>query len=456
MKNATLEYSMIRFRSLCRAISESLSTRAFGGKARDKSRPSSGAMIAAATIARRTDRSSLCNIGNLYSVCVPGKVSSFISKPADGDTQLSPDFSGKCRISLKESVPLVHLRCDPLLPTAAHPVTFARKSLISLRDTPYYHVVARCVRRAWLWGIDEYAGRDYSHRKHWVLKRLQQLSRVFAVDICAYAVMSNHYHLVVHVDRAQARRWTAQEVIARWSQLFTCPELIKRWQQAECGAAEQAAAEVLIERWRLRLHDVSWYMRCLNEHLARRANAEDGCKGRFWEGRFKSQALLDEAGLLTAMVYVDLNPIRADVAATPEESQFTSIQARIHTLCRPSRRSTSKTSTTDKVPLLDFRQAAPRKNRPVIPFSLPDYLSLVDWTGRVHRAGKHGAIDRHLPAIAERLNLDPEAWLRMMQPRGNAFGRAIGRLDRLRLHARTLKQAWVQGLSCAQQIYRTV
>ena len=83
-------------------------------------------------------------------------------------------------------------------------MTYARKALISLQDTPYYHVVARCVRRAWLWGFDEYAGRDYSHRKAWVLERLTQLSSMFAIDICAYAIMSNHYHLVVHVDQERA------------------------------------------------------------------------------------------------------------------------------------------------------------------------------------------------------------------------------------------------------------
>ena len=158
---------------------------------------------------------------------------------------------------------------------------YARQSLVCLHDTPYYHVVARCVRRAWLWGFDAYAGRDYSHRKSWVLERLQCLSSVFAIDICAYAIMSNHYHLVVHVDQRRIGAHTRDEIAERWSRLFGLPPIVQRWRQGLTGEAESVAAVQLIELWRTRLIDVSWFMRCLNEHLARRANAEDSCTGRF-------------------------------------------------------------------------------------------------------------------------------------------------------------------------------
>jgi len=339
---------------------------------------------------------------------------------------------------------------EPLL------MTYARKSLVSLQDTPYYHVVARCVRRAWLWGVDEYAGKDYSHRKDWVLERLELLSSMFAVDICAYAVMSNHYHLVIHVDQGRAKAWTAQEIIERWTRLFSRPVLIERWQRGLCEAGEREVAEHLIELWRRRLCDVSWYMRCLNEHLARRANAEDDCKGRFWEGRFKSQALLDEAGLLTAMAYVDLNPIRAGIGVTPEGSEFTSIYARIAQL-RSSGNGESVPavdSSAASVPLLPFRDAATDR-RCAIPFSFEDYLELVDWTGRVRREDKRGFIDQQLPTIMQRLNIDAEVWQLAMQPRGDVFGRALGRLDHLRLHARALGQSWVRGLRQAERMYRT-
>ena len=180
-------------------------------------------------------------------------------------------------------------------------MTHAHRSLISLQGTPYCHVVARCVRRTWLWGVDEYAGKNYTHRKGWVLEQLGLLSSTFAVDVCAYAVMSNHYHLVLHIDQVRANAWTAHEVIERWKRLFSLPVLIEHWRQSLCEAGERKVVEHMIEPWRQQLCDVGWYMRCLNEHLERRANAEDRCTRRLWEGRFEAQALPDEASLLNAI-----------------------------------------------------------------------------------------------------------------------------------------------------------
>ena len=323
-------------------------------------------------------------------------------------------------------------------------MTYARKNLVSLRDTPYYHVVARCVRRAWLWGADDYAGRDYSHRKEWVLARITQLTQLFTIDVCAYAVMSNHYHLVLHVDQGRAKQLTLVEVAQRWLQLFTAPPLVERYLLGETSAVERAAAEAILTLWRERLCDLSWFMKCLNEHLARRANAEDQCTGRFWEGRFRSQALLDEAGLLTAMAYVDLNPIRAGFATTPEASSFTSISERIRSLRTPA--------LPMRVPLRVLRTEAAASSD-AVPFKLRDYLELVDWTGRTIRAEKSGAIDARLPSILVRLNVDDQAWRQAMRPRGNVFGRAMGRLNHMRLHASTLGQCWVRGLRRAERLF---
>ena len=329
---------------------------------------------------------------------------------------------------------------------------------ICLSDTPYYHVIARCVRRAWLCGYDAYAGKDYSHRKHWVMQRLRILAEIFAIDLCAYAIMSNHYHLVLRVDRERAAQLTKEEVVQHWVRLFRAPPLIQRWQMGDVSAAEQAVAEQQIERWRKRLMDISWYMRCLNEYLARRANAEDECAGRFWEGRFKSQALLDEAGLLTAMAYVDLNPVRAGTAATPEQSEFTSIYARIQQRARQSRvrrivsREGKRRAQFSAPPLLAFRNTTTGQ-QPSLPMRLEEYLQLVDWTGRMTRADKPGVIDAKLPSILVRLQINPAAWKITMRAGGIRFGRALGRLEQLRSHARRLGQFWIRGLRAAQQLY---
>jgi hypothetical protein len=323
-------------------------------------------------------------------------------------------------------------------------MTYARQMQVSIKDTPYYHCVARCVRRAWLWGVDDYAGKDYSHRKQWIIDRLEELSYVFAIDTCAYAVMSNHYHLVLFIDIARALGWTDEEVIRRWTKLHCPPPVVQRYASGEATSlAEQDAAKEIIAMWRERLMDMSWFMKEMNEHLARRANIEDGVTGRFWEGRFKSQALLDEAGLLTAMAYVDLNPIRAGIAATPETSEFTSIYQRIQAI---------QGKIANQLRLKKFAGQA-SKDR-ALPCSQQDYLALLDWTGRAIRRDKRGHIDHTLPPILKRLNIDPAAWDELMQPQGNVFGRAMGQLDHLRLHAKALGQSWVKGLRQAERMYR--
>jgi hypothetical protein len=185
-------------------------------------------------------------------------------------------------------------------------------------------------------------------------------------------------------------------------------------------------------------------MRCLNEHLARLANAEDNCTGRFWEGRFTSQALLDEAGLLTCMMYVDLNPVRAGIADSPELSDYTSIQQRIRML---------QQGEAAPVTLKSFHEPAISVTQPGIPFTLHDYLMLLDWTGRAVRDDKRGAIDDTLPSILQRLNIEPEQWLQYMIPFGNRFRRAIGQVDTLRLYAASIGQQWCQGMHISRALF---
>ena len=107
-------------------------------------------------------------------------------------------------------------------------MTQARQNQISLADTPYYHCINRCVRRAFLCGVDQQSGNSYEHRKQWVVDRLKALASVFAIDVCAYAVMSNHYHVVLKVFPVQAGDWDAEGVVARWRQLFRGSVLVDR------------------------------------------------------------------------------------------------------------------------------------------------------------------------------------------------------------------------------------
>jgi len=276
----------------------------------------------------------------------------------------------------------------------------ARNTIISLDDTPYYHCVARTVRRAFLCGVDHYSGNDYEHRRQWLEDKLHSTAAAFAIKLCAYAVMSNHYHVVLHVRVDLASEWSNRDVVTRWHSLFSGNLLSQRFLLGE--PLSDIQTELLhkdIETWRARLCDISWYMRIVNESIARKANAEDQCTGRFWEGRFKSQALLDERALLACMAYVDLNPVRASMSDSPETSDHTCVKQRIGAL---------EKSQPEKRTIESF--VGSKADQVGIPFRLIEYLELVDWTGRITRDDKRGALDDTLPPILERLAFTGEAW----------------------------------------------
>jgi hypothetical protein len=141
----------------------------------------------------------------------------------------------------------------------------SRSKQVSLQGTRYYHLISRCVRRAYLCGEDAYTKQSYEHRRQWMVDRIRFLTSIFAIDVAAYTVMSNHYHLVVYVDESEAMAWSDKEVCERWQKLYHNHPLVERLQkgQSSCQAEIDKANEI-INKWRIRLADLSWLMRNLN------------------------------------------------------------------------------------------------------------------------------------------------------------------------------------------------
>jgi REP element-mobilizing transposase RayT len=323
-------------------------------------------------------------------------------------------------------------------------MTQSRAKQVSLQDTRYYHLISRCVRRAYLCGEDAYTKQSYEHRRQWMVDRIRFLTSLFAIDVAAYAVMSNHYHLVVYVDEDEAKIWSDEEVCQRWQRLYHSHPLVERLQKRQCSCqAEIDKAQEIINKWRMRLADLSWLMRNLNEYVARKANQEDNCKGRFWEGRFKSQALLDEKAVLACMAYVDLNPVRAKMAHSVQSAQYTSIFERIHD--KASNIDNKKQLPFIVKPLLGFIGNEYQESPKGIAFSLLDYLALVEETGRVIREDKRGYINERSFPLLQLLGLNSDDWLQLAQHFGKQYHLAVGSVEELCAFAAHTDKRWIRG-----------
>jgi REP element-mobilizing transposase RayT len=206
-----------------------------------------------------------------------------------------------------------------------------RSRLIDDKLSLHYHLISRCVRRSWLCGRN--SGKNYDHRKQWLKSRMFHLAKYFAVDVDAYTIMSNHFHLVVFYDPLACNKWSDSEVAYRWTEAFP-PRLVghsqeelelrKQWQRDSLLESPERLASA-----RVCLGSLSAFMKHLKQPIAWRANREDKCTGHFFEGRFYSGALLCEEAVLAAMAYVDLNPVRAKIANSIEQCSDSSIAMRL-------------------------------------------------------------------------------------------------------------------------------
>jgi len=314
-------------------------------------------------------------------------------------------------------------------------MTIARAHLVDPAVTRWYHCITRCVRRAFLLGEGE------SDRKLWIDHRLQELAGIFSIAVGGFSVLDNHLHVLVRLDPQVAAGWSDEDVVRRWGRLFP-PRDQKRqplpvsndwvqWRLQDAGWVATA---------RQRLQSLSWLMKCLKEPLARLANRQDKTRGFFFEGRFKSVAILDEESLLATCAYIDLNPVAAGIAEVPETSKHTSIKERVDHVKAQGRTEDLKAAGAGSVagskasagleesqwlcPIEDRRRIDSTREGMLEGFSLGSYLLLVDYSGRLFREGK-ATISREVADILQHLGSSAETWQARLEKlsKGRLWGR---------------------------------
>jgi hypothetical protein len=345
-----------------------------------------------------------------------------------------------------------------------------RSLIFDAQRVGVYHCINRCVRRAFLCGEDSLTGNSFDHRRDWIRDRLKELAGILAIDVLGYAVLSNHFHVVLRNRPDVARQWSEREVARRWWNLFP-----KR--RDERGRAARPTEEELkavassrkrVKELRRRLSDISWFMRCTAENIARRANAEDDTGGRFWSGRFRSMRILDETALLAVMIYVDLNPIRARISRTPETSRHTSAYDRIRARQQQPSTTRSRQTRSDEAtpdgwlsPLTLDHESSPSSmpqgcrcsDLGCLPLTLDVYLELLDWTGRQLRLDKRGTIPQHLAPILERLQIGQKTWVEGVKDFGRRFRTAAGHAESLAAEAARRARRWLHGITYSRAVF---
>jgi hypothetical protein len=345
-------------------------------------------------------------------------------------------------------------------------VSYARRKLLGVERQAVFHCWNRCVRRAFLCGRDPQTGKDFSHRRDWIVHREEQLAGLFAIDIEFRTELSNHLHLVLRTMPRVAKRWTAKEVVRRW---LTITKLAKCFSddlpRPDPKRVEKLSQDKkLVARLRRRLSSVSWFMGILCENIARRANHEDDCKGRFFETRFACRECTDLNALLVCGIYVDLNPYRAGEVNNPVGSRYTSVYQRLQAQGLRKNAADRPDGWLGELTLPPERKVdealadASRTGRRasdlgLLPVSLEDYVRLLKWTAQQLKSGQRDTIPADLVAVLEHFQVQQDHWLETIEQYETLFGHAVGRAESLAEVAERMELQHLKGIAACRTAF---
>ncbi len=333
----------------------------------------------------------------------------------------------------------------------------ARVEIFAADEIAIVHVMNRTVRRCFLMGDDSLTGKNFDHRKAWMELELKHLAMHFGIDLLGYAILSNHFHLILRSRPDVVEQWDDTEVARRW--LWLCPK--RKDVNNRPLAPTEFELDMIrndpakLKSIRSRLSDISWWMRLLSQKIAQRANRDDGEIGKFWQARYRAVRLLDETAILACAAYVDLNPIRAAMAETIETSDFTSAQQRVLDLQPQAAMATSsseentsscalsnvpnatRTGSSFLAPLSinELRDALGpcvhtaghrASDKGFLPMSVASYVQLLDWTARQIRGDKRGVTPVSAEPIFTRLGISADAWTELVRDFGKLFCTVAG------------------------------
>jgi hypothetical protein len=345
-------------------------------------------------------------------------------------------------------------------------VANARRKLLGGERQAVFHCSSRCVRRAFLCGQDPQTGRDYSHRRDWIVQREEQLAGLFAIDIEFRAELMNHLHLVLRTLPRVARRWTPEDVVRRW---LTATKLAKCCSDAlprpnPERVEKLARNKKLVAKLRRRLSNVSWFMGLLCENIARRANQEDKCQGCFFEGRFKCRECTDQNAVLLCGIYVDLNAYRAGEVDDPVGSPHTSIFQRLAAQGLRRNAAGRPDGWLGELTLAPERQADEglaygsrtgrrASDQGILPITLDNYVRLLRWTAEQLRSGQRTTIPADLATVLDHFAVDQEQWVDTVEQYATAFGHAVGQAASLAAVAERMELQHLKGIAACRRAF---